>query len=189
MTPTTAPHAITARTVTTTVPRTGAGPRPTRPGPGHPPTRRPQRARPTTAPVDLPPTQQRAAAERLADALGRWYLDALAGRVEVRQLRRLLTPTAEHRVLAAVLRARAAHRLGGPRPGTVLDVRRVVVQPAGDRFEAVALVDDGVRTTAVAAVLHPTTDGWRVSDLARPDDGVPALPAPLLREDGADYTA
>lgn len=188
MTTTCSPHTASASTVTTPTPRTSVGPRPSRPGPGHPPTRRTTRSRPEV-PSALTPTEQRQAAERLAGALGRWYLDALAGRVEVRQLRRLLTPTAEHRVVASVLRARAAHRLGASRPGTFLDVRRVVVQPAGDHYEAVALVDDGVRTLAVAAVLHPTDDGWRVSDLARPDDGVPALPAPVLREDPPAYAA
>lgn len=121
--------------------------------------------------------------------MGRWYLDAQAGRVEVRQLRPLLTPTAEQRVRAAVLRARARHRMGAERPGTLLEVRRVVVREAGDHYEALALVHDQVRTVAVAAVLHPTSTGWMISDLARPDDGVPALPVPLLREDGSVYVA
>lgn len=77
--------------------------------------------------------------------------------------------------------------MGARRPSTVLDVRRVVVHEAGDRYEALALVDDGVRTVAVVAVLHPTRRGWLISDLARPDDGVPALPPPLLKEDPAPY--
>lgn len=128
-----------------------------------------------------------AAAERLAAALGRWYLDAQAGRVGVRQLRPLLTPTAEHRVVASVLRARARQRMGAARPRTTLEVRRVVVREASDHYEALALIDDGVRTVAVTAVLHATEAGWRISDLARPDDGIPALPVPLLREDGAPY--
>lgn len=164
--------------------RAAAGPTPTRPRPSHPPTRRLARARPS----ELPPARRLAAAKRLAAALGRWYLDAQAGRVEVRQLRQLLTPTAEQRVLAAVLRARARQRLGERRPRTGIAVRRVVVRDAGDHYEALALVDDGVRTVAVVAVLHPTDDGWRISELARPDDGLPALPPPLLREDGAPYT-
>lgn len=160
------------------------GPAPTRPGPGHPPLRPRRAPRP---PLELDPPHRLAAAERLAAAVGRWYLDAQAGRVEVRQLRCLLTPTAEHRVRAGVLRARARHRMGAARPGTLLDVRRVVVREAGDHYEALALIDDGTRTLAVAAVLHPTTTGWMISDLARPDDGVPALPPPLLKEDGAPY--
>lgn len=159
-------------------------PAPTRPGPGHPP-HRPLHA--PASPRDLPPEGRLAAAERLAAAVGRWYLDAQAGRVEVRQLRALLTPTAEHRVRASVLRAMARYRLGAERPGTLLEVRRVVVREAGDHYEALALVSDQVRTVAVAAVLHPTRDGWMISDLARPDDGVPALPPPLLREDGGLY--
>ncbi len=69
----------------------------------------------------------------------------------------------------------------------MLEVRRVVVREAVDHYEALALVDDGTRTVAVAAVLHATDAGWRVSDLARPDDGVPALPVPLLREEPASY--
>lgn len=169
--------------LTTTV-RPGLRPQPTRPADDRPPGRPPAaRVRPS----ELPQRQQRAAAERLAAFLGRWYVDAQAGRVEVRQLRRLLTPTAEQRVLASVLRARARHRLGARRPGTVLAVRRVVVATCGDRFEVLALVDDGVRTVPVVAVLHPTRRGWLVSELARPDDGLPALPPPLLREDRAGY--
>lgn len=159
-------------------------PLPDRPSPGRPTGRPPRRS---PAPGDLAPGLQLAAAERLAAALGRWYLDAQAGRVEVKQLRHLLTPTAEHRVMASVLRARARQRLGADRPRTMLEVRRVVVRAAGDHFEALALVDDGVRTVAVAAVLHATDSGWRVSDLARPDDGVPALPVPLLREEPSSY--
>jgi len=131
--------------------------------------------------VLLPPDRRLAAAERLAAALGRWYLDAQAGRVEVRQLRRLLTPTAEQRVLSSVLRARERHRLGDTRPATGLRVRRVIVREAGDHYEALALIDDGRRTLPVAAVLHPTSHGWVVSDLARPDDGLPAMPVPLVR--------
>lgn len=159
-------------------------PVPSRPEPGRPGGRPPQRPR---APRDLGPGHRLAAAERLTAALGRWYLDAQAGRVEVRQLRPLLTPTAEQRVMASVLRARARQQLGARRPRTTLEVRRVIVREAGEHYEALALVDDGVRTVAVAAVLHATDDGWRVSDLARPDDGLPALPPPLLREDPAPY--
>lgn len=165
----------------TTAPTRSTRPGPARPGPGHPPAGPPRRSRRSTSPLDQPDEARLATAERLAELLGRWYLDAQAGRVEVRQLRKLLTPTAEHRVLASVLRARARHRMGAARPRTVLDVRRVVVRRAGDHYEALALVDDGRRTVAVAAVLHPTEAGWRVSELARPDDGVPALPVPLVR--------
>ena len=170
-----------------TATRRGAStrPAPARPGPGHPPLR-PRRG--AEQPLALPVGHRQAAAERLTAAVGRWYLDAQAGRVEVRQLRPLLTPTAEHRVRAAVLRARARHRMGAMPPGTLLRVRRVVVRDAGDHYEALALVEDGVRTVGVAAVLHPTRRGWKISDLARPDDGVPALPPPLLREDTANYT-
>lgn len=170
-------------TRTTDIDHQSTAPGPSRPGPAHPPSR-PRRPPPPTA---LPPHQQHAAAERLAAALGRWYVDAQAGRVEVRQLRRLLTPTAEHRVMAAVLRARARHRRGVRRPGTRLGVRRVVVRPRVGHYEALALVDDGFRTVPVAAVLHPTRRGWRVSELARPDDGLPALVTPVLREPPAHY--
>ncbi len=157
-------------------------PGPSRPGPARPPAR-PRRRRPSR----LTPDEQTAAAERLAGFLGRWYVDAQASRVEVRQLRRLLTPTAEHRVMASVLRARARHRRGGWSPGTRLTVRRVQVRRLGEHFEALALVDDGVRTVPVVAVLHPTDAGWRVSELARPDDGLPALATPVLREDRGPY--
>lgn len=174
-------------TTSSSAPPTGgaaARPLPSRPDPARPTVRPPDRPR---GPRDLGPVRRLAAAERLAAALGRWYLDAQAGRVEVRQLRPLLTPTAEQRVLASVLRARARQRMGAARPRTTLEVRRVVVREVGDHYEALALIDDGVRTVAVAAVLHATDTGWRVSDVARPDDGVPALPVPLLREDDAHY--
>lgn len=164
--------------------RTTVRPTSTRPGPSRPPGRGPGHQ---PRPSDLPSRQQRAAAERLAGALGRWYIDAQAGRVEVRQLRRLLTPTAEQRVMASVLRARARHRLGVRRPGTRLTVRRVLVSRRADHYEALALVDDGIRTVPVVAVLHPTRSGWRVSELARPDDGLPALPTPVVRERPGTY--
>lgn len=157
-------------------------PAPARPGPTRPP-RRPRHRRPSALAIP----EQLAAAERLAGFLGRWYVDAQAGRVEVRRLRRLLTPTAEHRVMASVLRARARHRRGGWSPGARLTVRRVLVTRLGEHFEALALVDDGTRTVPVVAVLHATDDGWRVSDLARPDDGLPALAPPLLREPTTTY--
>ncbi len=162
-------------------PRRTPAPGPRRPGPARPP--RGPRPRPSA----LDAEEQLAAAERLAGFLGRWYVDAQASRVEVRQLRRLLTPTAEHRVMAGVLRARARHRRGDWSPRTRLTVRRVLVTRLGDHYEALALVDDGVRTVPVVAVLHATDDGWRVSELARPDDGLPALPAPVLREEPAVY--
>lgn len=162
--------------------RRTTGPGPSRPAPTRPPAR-PLRRRPSR----LTPDEQAAAAERLAGFLGRWYVDAQASRVEVRRLRRLLTPTAEHRVMASVLRARARHRRGGWSPGTRLTVRRVQVTRLGAHFEALALIDDGVRTIPVVAVLHPTDNGWRVSELARPDDGLPALPVPVLREESPQY--
>lgn len=159
-------------------------PRPTRPDPARPPAR-PRRG---SRPALLPAHRQHQQAERLAAFLGRWYVDAQAGRVEVRRLRRLLTPTAEQRVMASVLRARARHRRGDWCPSTLLRVRRVVVMARGTHYEALALVDDGVRTVPVVAVLHATRRGWVVSELARPDDGLPALPPPVLRERSPDYT-
>lgn len=151
---------------------------PVRPGPTHPPGR--PRRRQHGPPTRLDARQRVAAARRLTAALGRWYLDAQAGRTDVRQARALLTPRAEQRVTVSVLRAHARHREGGWRPGTRLDVRRVLVHAAGDHYEGLVLLDDGVRTVAVTAVLHATDKGWLVSDLARPDDGLPPIPVPVI---------
>lgn len=160
-------------TAQTTTPTGSVRPGPTRP-PGRP------RADRQAPPSRLDARQRVAAARRLTAAIGRWYLDAQAGRTDVRQARALLTPRAEQRVAVSVLRAHARHREGGWRPGTRIEVRRVLVHAAGDHYEGLVLLDDGVRTVAVTAVLHATDTGWVVSDLARPDDGLPAIPVPVI---------
>ncbi len=134
-----------------------------------------------TAPAALSEPERALEAERLAGALARWYAETLAGRRDVRQLRALLTPRVEHRVLGAVLRERARVRLGSPSTTASVTVRRTLVHAVGDRYEAVVMVDDGTRVHAVAAVLHAGAKGWTVSELARPEDGVPALTPPVIR--------
>ncbi|MFT4745118.1 MAG: hypothetical protein ACI9AD_000967 [Nitriliruptoraceae bacterium] len=144
-------------------------------------TIQPRRRLRASSPLELDDVARRREAERLAGALAGWYAETLAGRRDVRQLRELLTPTVEHRVLGAVLRERARLRLGARRTPASVTVRRVIMQAVSDRYEAVVVIDDGVRCTAVTAVLHPGAAGWIVSELARPEDHVPALAPPVLR--------
>jgi hypothetical protein len=149
--------------------------------------RRPRGARHLRVVPDHGRSGDRAAAEaeRLAAALARWYVEALAGRRDVRPLRDLLTPAVTQRVRCAVLREAARRHAGSPTQRAVVTVRTVRVQRLGERHEATVVVDDGQRATAVAATLHRRGEAWLVSDLARPEDGLPALPSPWLPDPDA----
>lgn len=117
-------------------------------------------------------------ADRLVPALVRWYLEYLAGRRTIEQIAPLLTPAVEAR-----LRARRT-----PRPGTTratpdpsiaaTEVTRTSLRwTSPTRCEATTLVTRDGRTTALAITLQRLPDRWRVTDLASPEDGVPALHA------------
>lgn len=133
-----------------------------------------------TAPTAVTSHDDTDDARRLAAALARWYAETLAGRRDARPLRDLFTPAVMQRVRCAVLREAARRAAGAPGQAAVVTVRSVRVQRHGDRYEVVVTVDDGTRATAVAATLHRRGEGWLVSDLARPEDRLPALPTPWL---------
>jgi len=117
-------------------------------------------------------------ADRLVPALARWYLEYLAGQRPLTQVDGLLTPAVSERLRARRV-ALCAARGGIPDP-TVAGAHVVSTQlrwTSGSRCEALALVQRGRRTTALAITLQRLPDRWRVTDLAGPEDGVPALHA------------
>jgi hypothetical protein len=127
----------------------------------------------------------RADAGRLAEAVARWYVEVVSGRRPFDPLP-LLTPAVASRVECCRRRAaerRAAARRAGrvPDPAGTAQVVRVSVQwPAPSTCEALVLVRTGPRTTAVTVTLQVSTAGWRVTDLAAPEDGMEALRPPAL---------
>lgn len=118
--------------------------------------------------------------DRLARALARWYVEALAGRRDARALRDLLTPAVAQRVRCAMLREAARRQAGRGTQSAVVEVRACHVRATGARHEATVVVDDGTRATAVVATMHRRGHGWVVSELARPEDGLPPLRPPWL---------
>lgn len=145
-------------------------------GPAHETSHRRHGWRGRTRPTAPTPTV--AEASRLAGSLARWYSETLAGRRDVRPLQDLLTPAVTQRVRCAVLREAARRHAGSATQSAVVSVRSVTVQQHGARFEAVVVVDDGTRATAVACSLVARDTGWLVTEIARPDDRLPALRAP-----------
>ncbi|MFP5310311.1 MAG: Rv3235 family protein [Actinomycetes bacterium] len=150
----------------------------------HDPRHRPGTRRRIVRPPD------RGDAGRLAEAIARWYVEVLSGRRPLDGIGPLLTPAVAARVddrRRALARARhESRRRGRPVPGAgAAEVVRVAVQwPAPHVAEALVLVraptQAGPRTTAVSATLQVTEEGWRVTDLAAPEDGVEALRPPAL---------
>lgn len=135
---------------------------------------------PTAAPSPAGPPSDAEVADLsgLVAALGRWYWEVLDGRRDPRQLRRLLTPACERRVLSAAAR-RHRERLAGPDvPGGVVRVARATARWVGSTCEGVAVVDRGGRTTAVAVTLQRHRGRLRVTDLARPEGSMPPLRPP-----------
>jgi hypothetical protein len=133
---------------------TGAGA-----GPAGPAGRRPQS--PGRGPRPLPPDPL-----RLASGFVRLFLEVEAGL----RPRGHLTP-----FLDSMLRARLEDVWVKPGPpGLLLRMHGV---PAGaDCFDAVALVRRGERYGAIGVRLARVCGTWRVTDLARPEDG--ELPPP-----------
>lgn len=115
--------------------------------------------------------------DRIVPALTRWYLEYLAGHRTLDQLGDLVTPA-----VAARLRQRLGDPRGGPAvpdPGIAATavLRWTTRWTSATRCEATVLVDRDGRTTALAITLQRHPDRWRVTDLASPEDGVPALRA------------
>jgi hypothetical protein len=117
---------------------------------------------------------------RLAGLLARTWFEVRSGRRPLHQLAPLVTPAVRRR-LAGTLRQQDAP------PGGSVAIRRIVTtSPAVDVHEAVVLVDQGHRTTAVAIRLERRRGRWRAVDLTAPEDGLPALLPPPLRQHEPD---
>jgi hypothetical protein len=115
--------------------------------------------------------------ERLVAAVARAVLEVEVGRRPLSQLEPVLSPA----VLARLSRRddrvrRRARAVGEPLvgPGAAVVVR-VLVQPVhADAYEAVALVRRGGRVVSVAMRAERWRGGWRVVELARPEDAAAA---------------
>ena len=107
---------------------------------------------------------------RLAGLLARAWL-------EVRARRRPLGQLAPH-VAPAVLRRLAVQiaPAGDDTAAQPARVRRVTAaRPSATACEAVVVVEQGERTTAIAVRLERHRGAWRATELAAPEAGLPAL--------------
>lgn len=120
---------------------------------------------------------QRDEAERLVPALARWYLEFLAGHRTLEQLGDLITPAVSARLRRRQLDARGEPVIPDPRVAATTVVRAELRWTSDTRCEATVLVVRDGRTTALAITLQRHPDRWRVTELASPEDGVPALRA------------
>lgn len=144
---------------------------------------------PRTRPVDAAALQavprratERLDPERMVVAVVRAYLEVEAGRRPLEQLERALSPAVRDRLRSTLARRRRdALATGGPRPSGGPDIRSVralqISQPSPDALEAAVTVRTGARTTAVCIRLERWRGGWRVTELARPEDGLTPLPS------------
>ena len=88
------------------------------------------------------------------------YLEVEAGDRPRRHLRDLMVSDAYLRIGSRVP--------GTARPRAVVRLRGRLT--TSDRFDAVVLLRDGERVGALAVGLRRTPTGWRVADVARPED-------------------
>ncbi|HEX9889828.1 MAG TPA: Rv3235 family protein [Nitriliruptorales bacterium] len=130
--------------------------------------------------------------ERLAVAVVRTYLEIEAGRRPLDQLADALSPTVYDRLSATLARRRReALSAGRSAVASVPGIRSVralqVTRATDDTLEAAVAVHIGERTTAVCVRLEAWRGAWRVTELARPEDGLvpipsrPAYPRPRIR--------
>jgi hypothetical protein len=111
---------------------------------------------------------------RLAAAAARWYVEVEAGRRPFAQAAELLSPALRTRIVARLHRQRAAGRATN-QPGLRV-VRNVRLwQVRDDAYEAVAVVDRGTRTTALAMRLERHHGRWRITELTGPEHGEPPV--------------
>lgn len=114
---------------------------------------------------------------RSVEAFAVLFLEVEAGWRPRGQLAPLMTPMLYARLDGIWVR-------GGPL-GEVIDVHGAPVSAA--RWEAVAVVRRGARCGALAMALLRTCHGWRVTDVARPEDGpLPAPPYPVPDDSDED---
>lgn len=123
-----------------------------------------------------PPERPDAAA--FTALLARTYLEVLGGLRPIEQLAPLLSPVVHGR-LARQVRQRPRVAVAA----IVEAVPSVVVSWVSEHAcEAVAVVDRGVRVTAIAARIERHRGCWRVTDLAAPEDGFAPLRASSIPE-------
>ncbi len=110
----------------------------------------------------------------MARAFAQLFCEVEAGRRPRRQLRHLLSPLLYARLSMVWVRAGAGAQLLGVH-GTLIN---------SCSYEVVALVRRGRRVGALAFKLGRTAVGWRVTEIARPEDGpLPDPPFPLPRDE------
>lgn len=123
---------------------------------------------------------------RLAGLLARAWLEVREGRRPLRQLAPLVAPSVQRRLLAQMPTVPPPPR--SPRAR----VRRVVATtPSRNACEAVVLIEQGARTTAIAVRLERHRGAWRVVELTAPETGfrpltTASLPAGAPRRDAFD---
>lgn len=123
-------------------------------------------------------------------ALARWYLEYLAGHRTLDQVGGLITPAVAERMRRRrqVPTARD-RRTPDPAIAATVVTGTALRWVSDTRCEAVVLVTREGRTTAIAMTLQRHPDRWRVTDLASPEDGVPALratPVPAPHDERQD---
>ena len=144
-----------------------------------PPSRPPATNRHPTHPPGPDPA-------RLAGVLARAWLEVREGRRPLRQLAPLVAPSVQRRLLAQMPTNPPPPR--SPRAR----VRRVVATtPSRNACEAVVLIEQGARTTAIAVRLERHRGAWRVVELTAPETGfrpltTASLPAGAPRRDAFD---
>ena len=139
------------------------------------PRSRPPRPAARTAVRQLRPPTPSARLAEMARAFAVLFLEVEAGARPRWQLRPLMTPV----LFARVSRVWVRPHLSPGRLGRILGD-----QPVEGRYEAVATVHRPGRSSALAFRLQAGPGGWRVDDLARPEDGpLPDPPAPWPDDD------
>lgn len=107
---------------------------------------------------------------RLAGLLARAWLEVRARRRPLAQLAPLLAPAVRRRLAAQIA------PVGDEAVTCPARVRRVVADhPSPAACEAVVVVEQAERTTAIAVRLERHRGAWRVVELAAPEAGLPAL--------------
>lgn len=129
-----------------------------------------------------PPTTPRPAPgpdpERLIAAVARYVLEVECSRRPLWQLEPVLTPSVARRVARRHRRLQVeARRTGstipGPGPGTI--VKLICQTPAEGVCEATVILRVGERVTSMSVRAERWRGGWRVVELARPEDALEPL--------------
>ena len=108
------------------------------------------------------PPMEGDAAERWIRAFASLYFEVEAGLRPVRHIRPLLATEMQLRLG------------GGGRPGALPRIRRVLVRRRAGVCEAVVVIARDGRASALVLAMRRQTDGWRVTEVARPESPAPA---------------